>query len=116
MLPQTWIRVRTVPDVGQLISSNELGGEPHLQGHPGVRYAPVHRWPWQRPWKLVAIALPERIAQGGWRRDLETCSRITLDIYDDRHHFDPPHRIEPARVAKALLNLWGRAESRQDGH
>ena len=41
---------------------------------------------------------------------------FTLDIYDDRHHFDPPHRIEPARVAKAMRNLWGRAESRQDRH
>jgi pimeloyl-ACP methyl ester carboxylesterase len=39
---------------------------------------------------------------------------FTLDVYPDRHHFDPPHRIEPARVAAALRNLWGRAESRQD--
>jgi hypothetical protein len=38
---------------------------------------------------------------------------FTLDISDDRHHYDPPHRIEPARVAKALRDLWGRAESRQ---
>jgi pimeloyl-ACP methyl ester carboxylesterase len=41
---------------------------------------------------------------------------FTLEVFSDRHHFDPPHRIEPARVAKALLSLWGRAESRQDGH
>jgi pimeloyl-ACP methyl ester carboxylesterase len=40
---------------------------------------------------------------------------FTLDIYDDRHHFDPPHRIEPARVAAALRGLWTRAESRQAG-
>jgi len=39
---------------------------------------------------------------------------FTLDVFPDRHHFDPPHRIEPARVAKALRDLWGRAESRQD--
>ena len=36
---------------------------------------------------------------------------FTLDIYPDRHHFDPPHRIEPARVATALRDLWTRAES-----
>ena len=36
---------------------------------------------------------------------------FTLEIYDDRHHFDPPHRIEPARVAAALRDLWTRAES-----
>ena len=41
---------------------------------------------------------------------------FTLEVFSDRHHFDPPHRIEPARVAKALLSLWGRAESRQDVH
>lgn len=35
---------------------------------------------------------------------------------DDRHHFDPPHRIEPARVAAALRDLWTRAESRQERH
>jgi pimeloyl-ACP methyl ester carboxylesterase len=36
---------------------------------------------------------------------------FTLDIYDDRHHFDPPHRVEPARLAAALRHLWTRAES-----
>ena len=39
---------------------------------------------------------------------------FTLEVYPDRHHFDPPHRIEPARVAAALRALWIRAEpSRQ---
>lgn len=36
---------------------------------------------------------------------------ITLDVYDDRHHFDPPHRVEPARLAGVLKDLWARAES-----
>ena len=36
---------------------------------------------------------------------------FTLEVYDDRHHFDPPHRIEPARVAAALRDLWTPAES-----
>jgi pimeloyl-ACP methyl ester carboxylesterase len=36
---------------------------------------------------------------------------FTLEIYPDRHHFDPPHRIEPAKVAAALRRLWLRAES-----
>ena len=35
---------------------------------------------------------------------------FTLEVYPDRHHFDPPHRIEPARVAAALQALWERAE------
>jgi len=36
---------------------------------------------------------------------------FTLEIFDDRHHFDPPHRVEPGRLAAALLQLWNRAES-----
>jgi pimeloyl-ACP methyl ester carboxylesterase len=36
---------------------------------------------------------------------------FTLDEYAERHHFDPPHRIEPGRVAAAFRDLWTRAES-----
>lgn len=35
---------------------------------------------------------------------------FTLDVFDKRHHFDPPHRIEPERTARALLAHWTRAE------
>jgi hypothetical protein len=34
---------------------------------------------------------------------------FTVETYADRHHFDPPHRIEPERLAAALLSLWERA-------
>lgn len=34
---------------------------------------------------------------------------FTLDVFEDRHHFDPPHRVEPARLAAALRELWTRA-------
>jgi hypothetical protein len=33
-----------------------------------------------------------------------------LEIFEERHHFDPPHRIEPERLANSLKTLWGRAE------
>jgi pimeloyl-ACP methyl ester carboxylesterase len=33
----------------------------------------------------------------------------TLDVYEGRHHFDPPHRAEPRRLAARLLELWDRA-------
>ena len=36
---------------------------------------------------------------------------FTLDVFADRHHFDPPHRIEPGRLAVALRDLWARAEA-----
>lgn len=35
---------------------------------------------------------------------------FTVESFSNRHHFDPPHRIEPARVAALLRSLWTRAE------
>jgi pimeloyl-ACP methyl ester carboxylesterase len=37
-------------------------------------------------------------------------SDFTLEVFQSRHHFDPPHRIEPERLASSLLALWDRAE------
>jgi pimeloyl-ACP methyl ester carboxylesterase len=36
-----------------------------------------------------------------------------LEVFDERHHFDPPHRIEPERLANSLKKLWDRAERSQ---
>jgi pimeloyl-ACP methyl ester carboxylesterase len=36
-----------------------------------------------------------------------------LEMFDERHHFDPPHRIEPERLATSLEKLWRRAERAQ---
>jgi pimeloyl-ACP methyl ester carboxylesterase len=35
---------------------------------------------------------------------------FTVEVFADRHHFDPPHRIEPTRVAVSLRSFWARAE------
>jgi hypothetical protein len=35
-----------------------------------------------------------------------------LEVFAERHHFDPPHRIEPERLANSLMTLWRRAEHR----
>ena len=37
-------------------------------------------------------------------------SDFTLEIFENRHHFDPPHRIEPERLASSLRELWARAD------
>jgi pimeloyl-ACP methyl ester carboxylesterase len=37
-------------------------------------------------------------------------ANFTLDVFEERHHFDPPHRIEPERTARALQAHWGRAD------
>ncbi len=34
---------------------------------------------------------------------------FTLEVFEERHHFDPPHRIEPERTATALRAHWARA-------
>jgi pimeloyl-ACP methyl ester carboxylesterase len=33
-----------------------------------------------------------------------------LEVFEQRHHFDPPHRIEPERLADSLRALWRRAD------
>ncbi len=33
-----------------------------------------------------------------------------LEVFEDRHHFDPPHRIDPERLADSLRALWRRAD------
>jgi pimeloyl-ACP methyl ester carboxylesterase len=33
-----------------------------------------------------------------------------VEVFDDRHHFDPPHRTEPERLARSLRAVWARAE------
>jgi pimeloyl-ACP methyl ester carboxylesterase len=34
---------------------------------------------------------------------------FTLEVFAERHHFDPPHRVEPERLAGSLRNVWARA-------
>jgi pimeloyl-ACP methyl ester carboxylesterase len=48
----------------------------------------------------------ERMAE----RLAEIFPDFTLETFPERHHFDPPHRIEPERLAHSLLALWRRAE------
>lgn len=35
---------------------------------------------------------------------------FTIETFPERHHFDPPHRVEPEHLASSLLALWQRAE------
>jgi pimeloyl-ACP methyl ester carboxylesterase len=35
---------------------------------------------------------------------------FTLEVFPERHHFDPPHRIEPEHLATSLTALWQRAD------
>lgn len=97
---------------------------------------PPPPWMARRPAGLVAISeaferaeldvdvlrrldVPVYYALGGlsnpgyYARQAERLARIlprfTLDVYEDRHHFDPPHRAEPQRLAVALRSHWAGA-------
>lgn len=39
---------------------------------------------------------------------------FTLEVFEERHHFDPPHRAEPERLAHLLRNLWEHAEAQPE--
>jgi hypothetical protein len=36
---------------------------------------------------------------------------FTLEVFEERHHFDPAHRVEPERLASSLRGLWARGET-----
>jgi pimeloyl-ACP methyl ester carboxylesterase len=36
---------------------------------------------------------------------------FTLEIFEERHHMDPPHRTEPERLAASLRTLWEHAQA-----
>lgn len=38
-------------------------------------------------------------------------SDFTLEVFEERHHFDPPHRAEAERLASSLRGLWARGET-----
>ncbi|HUR85408.1 MAG TPA: alpha/beta hydrolase, partial [Solirubrobacteraceae bacterium] len=62
----------------------------------------------------VYFALGARSNPNYYARTAERARAIfpnfTLDVFDERHHFDPPHRIEPERTARALRAHWARAD------
>ncbi len=35
---------------------------------------------------------------------------IRVEVYEGLHHFNPPHRAEPERFARALRELWARSK------
>ena len=70
---------------------------------------------------LRRLQAPVYFALGGlsnpdyYARIAERLARVfpnfTLEVFEERHHFDPPHRAEPERLAASLRELWARAET-----
>lgn len=94
-----------------------------MNWHAAGRHSCVHgRVPTRqhRPESLRRFSRPIYFALGGlsnpdnYQAAAIRLSRLfpdfTLEVFEDRHPFDTPHRIEPERLADSLLSLWRRAE------
>lgn len=67
---------------------------------------------------LRRLQVPVYFALGGlsnpdqYARIAERLARVfqdfTLEVFEERHHFDPPHRAEVERLASSLRGLWAR--------
>ena len=66
----------------------------------------------------VYFALGGRSNQDFFARIAERLAGIfpdfTLETFSERHHFDPPHRVEAERLANSLLELWERATTNRE--
>lgn len=70
---------------------------------------------------LRRLQAPVYFALGGlsnphlYARLAERLARVfpsfVVEVFEGRHHFDPPHRAEPERLAASLRELWARAET-----
>ena len=59
---------------------------------------------------LGALSNPDQYGESAERLS-RAFEDFTLEVFEERHHFDPPHRIEPQRLARSLHTLWKRAEA-----
>jgi pimeloyl-ACP methyl ester carboxylesterase len=57
---------------------------------------------------LGGLSNPDQYGQIA-RRLSRVFPDFELEVFKERHHFDPPHRIEPERLARSLETFWRRA-------
>lgn len=113
-----------------------LGVRPGVAAGPPVNNGPEPPWMAKRPAGIRAFMRTfetydlDREALAQFRQPVyfalgslsnpddygETAERLSkvfpdfhLEVFEGRHHFDPPHRVEPARLAASLHRLWLRA-------
>lgn len=58
---------------------------------------------------LGGLSNPVQFAEIAERLD-DVFPDFTLEVFQERHHFDPPHRREPERLAQSLRAIWSRAD------
>lgn len=65
--------------------------------------------------KPVYLALGSLSNPMKFEREAERLSgmlpNIEVEVYEGRHHLDPPHMVEPERFARALRKLWTQTSS-----
>lgn len=59
---------------------------------------------------LGGLSNPDQFAQIAERLS-GVFGDFTLEVFERRHHFDPPHRAEPDRLGSSLRSVWARAET-----
>jgi len=57
---------------------------------------------------LAALSNPDQYEEIAKRLN-RVFEDFELEVFDERHHFDPPHRVEPERLATSLERVWRRA-------
>jgi pimeloyl-ACP methyl ester carboxylesterase len=71
---------------------------------------PAHARMWEEHDALAS--LPPGQFMPAFMRLSKVFPDFRLEVFEDRHHFDPPHRIEPDPLAGLLREHWDGAESR----
>jgi pimeloyl-ACP methyl ester carboxylesterase len=57
---------------------------------------------------LGGLSNPDQFAEEA-ERLATVFPNFTVEVFADRHHFDPPHRAEPQRLARSLRATWAAA-------
>jgi pimeloyl-ACP methyl ester carboxylesterase len=70
----------------------------------------LHRFDRPVYFALGDLSNPDQYAEIAKRLG-DVFTDFELEVFEDRHHFEPPHRIEPERLASSLEGLWRRAEA-----
>ena len=68
----------------------------------------------ERPvyYALGGLSNPDQVGEIAIRLD-SVFPYFQLEVFEERHHFDPPHRIEPDRLATSLKAVWRRPTAGQ---
>jgi pimeloyl-ACP methyl ester carboxylesterase len=62
---------------------------------------------------LGGLSNPDQFAEEA-QRLAGVLPNFWVELFPERHHFDPPHQVEPLRLAGSLRSLWARAEPVRD--